>query len=179
MVTEANTRKMPTAVLLALWFAGATLVAGLVITLVTAPALIHGLALPIALFDVIPALVAIACLVGVTRGKAWARNVLAVLACVEAVFLVAALVQPGAHLGSYLYEAVLVPLRLLAVALLFTAPARQWFGNVVRAVPPQWLPDPAGQHEYRWWDGQRWTAQVASGGRVSQDTAPEPTGVAP
>jgi hypothetical protein len=177
-VTEVNSRKMPTVVLVALWLAGATLVAGLVVTLVTAPTLFHGLALSIALFDVVPALVAIVCLVGVARGKAWARNVLAVLAGVEAIFLVAALVQPGAHLGGYLYEAVLVPVRLVAVALLFTAPARQWFGHLVRAVPPQWLPDPTGRHEFRWWDGQRWTGHVATGGSVSQDAAPEPTGVA-
>jgi hypothetical protein len=177
-VTEAESRKMPTVLRVALWLAGATLLAGLVVTFVTAPALVHRLAVSVALLGVAPAAVAAVCLVGVARGKAWARNLLAVLACVEAAFLIAALVQPEAHLGSYLFEVVLVPLRLAAVALLFTAPARMWFGSTVRAVPPQWLPDPTGRHEFRWWDGQHWTGQVASGGSVSQDAAPEPTGVA-
>ncbi|MGD9750747.1 MAG: phospholipid scramblase-related protein [Acidimicrobiia bacterium] len=31
--------------------------------------------------------------------------------------------------------------------------------------PPGWYPDPAGRHEYRWWDGTTWTDQAASGGR--------------
>jgi hypothetical protein len=26
---------------------------------------------------------------------------------------------------------------------------------------PGWAPDPLGHHEFRWWDGQRWTDQVA------------------
>lgn len=32
----------------------------------------------------------------------------------------------------------------------------------------QWLPDPDGHHEFRWWDGQRWTDQVSSRGQVTQ-----------
>jgi hypothetical protein len=31
-------------------------------------------------------------------------------------------------------------------------------------VPPQWLPDPSGRHELRWWDGGRWTEHVSNGG---------------
>lgn len=34
---------------------------------------------------------------------------------------------------------------------------------------PGWLPDPAGRHEARWWDGDQWTARVANNGRTSQD----------
>lgn len=30
----------------------------------------------------------------------------------------------------------------------------------------QWLPDPDGRYEYRWWDGQIWTDQVSSQGQV-------------
>ncbi|WP_422745695.1 AIM24 family protein [Mycobacterium sp. WMMD1722] len=33
----------------------------------------------------------------------------------------------------------------------------------------QWLPDPEGRYEYRWWDGHGWTDQVSSRGQVSQD----------
>jgi uncharacterized protein (AIM24 family) len=30
----------------------------------------------------------------------------------------------------------------------------------------QWLPDPEGRYEYRWWDGQSWTDQVSHQGQV-------------
>jgi hypothetical protein len=29
--------------------------------------------------------------------------------------------------------------------------------------PPGWLPDPSGQHRYRWWDGANWTEHVSEG----------------
>ena len=32
----------------------------------------------------------------------------------------------------------------------------------------QWLPDPEGRYEYRWWDGQSWTDQVSRQGQVTQ-----------
>ncbi len=40
------------------------------------------------------------------------------------------------------------------------------------AVPdlsPNWLPDPAGRFDYRFWDGNRWTARVSRGGIESAD----------
>jgi uncharacterized protein (AIM24 family) len=37
--------------------------------------------------------------------------------------------------------------------------------NVV-TVTAQWLPDPEGRYEYRWWDGQNWTDQVSQQGQV-------------
>lgn len=37
---------------------------------------------------------------------------------------------------------------------------------------PQWQPDPAGQHEYRWWDGQQWTENVSNQGVVTQSPMP-------
>src|SRR5262249_5452822 len=36
-------------------------------------------------------------------------------------------------------------------------------------VPPGWYPDPAGRHEYRYWDGSLWTDDVSSHGRQSTD----------
>jgi len=42
-----------------------------------------------------------------------------------------------------------------------------------------WYPDPSGRHEHRYWDGTRWTEDVASGGRQGTDpdltAAPPPT----
>ena len=32
-----------------------------------------------------------------------------------------------------------------------------------------WHPDPAGRHEYRYWDGQTWTDQVSDAGLVTTD----------
>ncbi len=37
------------------------------------------------------------------------------------------------------------------------------------AIPPAWHPDPYGRHQLRWWDGERWTEHVSSGGVASVD----------
>lgn len=38
--------------------------------------------------------------------------------------------------------------------------------------PPAWHPDPTGQHDHRWWDGQRWTEHVADAGVAAIDPLP-------
>jgi len=38
-----------------------------------------------------------------------------------------------------------------------------------QAAAPNWYPDPGGKHEHRYWDGQRWTDNVADHGRQSVD----------
>jgi Protein of unknown function (DUF2510) len=35
--------------------------------------------------------------------------------------------------------------------------------------PPGWHPDPRGRHELRWWDGARWTSNVADAGVTATD----------
>jgi len=35
--------------------------------------------------------------------------------------------------------------------------------------PAGWHPDPAGRHEYRYWDGVAWTDQVSDAGAVASD----------
>jgi len=35
--------------------------------------------------------------------------------------------------------------------------------------PAAWHPDPVGRHQYRWWDGSGWTANVSDNGVVSED----------
>jgi len=35
--------------------------------------------------------------------------------------------------------------------------------------PPMWLPDPAGRHELRYWDGAAWTGHVSDGGQAGTD----------
>jgi hypothetical protein len=32
-----------------------------------------------------------------------------------------------------------------------------------------WQPDPSGRHQYRWWDGTSWAADVSDGGVSSRD----------
>ncbi len=34
-----------------------------------------------------------------------------------------------------------------------------------RAVPQEWLPDPEGRHQLRWWDGKAWTEHVSDQGQ--------------
>jgi len=36
-------------------------------------------------------------------------------------------------------------------------------------IGPQWAPDPTRRHDYRFWNGSSWTAQVADHGVVSID----------
>jgi hypothetical protein len=38
--------------------------------------------------------------------------------------------------------------------------------------PAGWHPDPSGRHEWRHWDGQRWTDHVADGGVTTLDPLP-------
>ena len=39
----------------------------------------------------------------------------------------------------------------------------------LRPVGPQWARDPARRHEYRFWNGMRWTAEVSDRGVLSKD----------
>ena len=41
-------------------------------------------------------------------------------------------------------------------------------------VPAGWYADPAGRHEYRYWDGTYWTAGVADGGITATDPLEAP-----
>lgn len=37
------------------------------------------------------------------------------------------------------------------------------------APPQHWGPDPSGRHQHRYWDGVRWSDQVADNGTMSSD----------
>jgi uncharacterized RDD family membrane protein YckC len=43
--------------------------------------------------------------------------------------------------------------------------------------PARWAQDPTGRHEYRYWDGSAWTANVADQGRPNVDPVDSPSGV--
>lgn len=56
----------------------------------------------------------------------------------------------------------------------------------MNAPVPGWQPDPTGRHDYRYWDGTRWTDDVSDAGATSVDPiggppqpAQEPTAVQP
>ncbi len=59
---------------------------------------------------------------------------------------------------------------------------REWCvgacGDVRAGVPAGWYPDPLARHEYRYWDGARWTDQIADQGRSGVDPVSAPTGAA-
>lgn len=40
------------------------------------------------------------------------------------------------------------------------------------APPPAWYPDPGRRHEFRWWDGVRWTEHVSNRRVISRDPLP-------
>jgi hypothetical protein len=42
----------------------------------------------------------------------------------------------------------------------------------MNASAPGWQPDPTGRHEYRYWDGGRWTDDVADAGMTAVDPVP-------
>lgn len=39
----------------------------------------------------------------------------------------------------------------------------------MNAAAPGWQPDPTGRHDYRYWDGTRWTDDVSDAGSTSKD----------
>jgi hypothetical protein len=41
--------------------------------------------------------------------------------------------------------------------------------NASVVVPPNWLADPTGRHELRYWNGAAWTTHVADDGNQSED----------
>ncbi len=48
----------------------------------------------------------------------------------------------------------------------------------------EWLPDPEGRHQLRWWDGTAWTEHVSDQGQqgiapLSDSTTPPPAGATP
>ena len=42
------------------------------------------------------------------------------------------------------------------------------------ATPAGWFPDPSARHEFRYWDGTRWTEHVSDQGTASSDR-PDPS----
>jgi hypothetical protein len=56
-----------------------------------------------------------------------------------------------------------------AIAEMFEVVPREIVTGVAPPVPADWYPDPSGTHQLRYWDGTRWTPQVADNGQQSVD----------
>jgi hypothetical protein len=65
--------------------------------------------------------------------------------------------------------ALVIDLPLLIVVALARGKSGRAPAPPLPPVAPQWAPDPVGRHEYRYWNGTRWTAQVADAGVVRSD----------
>lgn len=46
--------------------------------------------------------------------------------------------------------------------------------NGIQSVPAAWHPDPSGRHQYRFWDGHRWTDWIANDGVRGKDPLIQP-----
>jgi membrane protease YdiL (CAAX protease family) len=47
-------------------------------------------------------------------------------------------------------------------------------GEAAVAAPAGWYRDPGGRHQFRYWDGVRWTPGVADAGRIGEEWPPPP-----
>ena len=65
--------------------------------------------------------------------------------------------------------ALVVAVPVVLVVLLVAKSQQGSVSPSTSAVPPQWGRDPYGRHEYRYFDGNRWTAQVSDGGIAGVD----------
>ena len=133
-----------------------------------------------AIVDCLPSLLALGCLFAVVAARGWPRYGLIAVTVLEALTSAVVFAGPGTWVRDLVLFASFV-LQIVAVALLFAPSARAWSSTRPRAkrplstMPAQWCPDPFGRHEYRWWDGERWTGSVASGGEVREEPVPAPS----
>ena len=119
---------MPTTVLVFMTLAGVAIVADFGLTVVAASTLPPGSPWDASISRFAPMVIWLAGLVFVFRGAGWARYVLAALLCFEVITMVGVLVYPDDYI-DYRQIMVLTPLRLTAIAFLFTPSARRWFGQ--------------------------------------------------
>jgi hypothetical protein len=64
---------------------------------------------------------------------------------------------------------ILIIVVIIVVAVLVAARRPGHQGPTPVAVPPGWLTDPLQRHQYRYWDGARWTGAVSDDGAQSSD----------
>jgi len=71
--------------------------------------------------------------------------------------------------------ALVIALPLLVVGLLISRSNHyeRPIAPPLRPVGPQWARDPTRRHDYRFWNGTRWTAEVSDRGMPSTDPVTE------
>lgn len=81
---------------------------------------------------------------------------------------IAALVMASAK-HQVVPQAAIVQTAPMPLTYPFVSGAPLPYGSSVGEVAPVWAPDPTGRHEFRFWDGQRWTDRVADRSVVTSD----------
>jgi Protein of unknown function (DUF2510) len=103
------------------------------------------------------------------RWKPWIWAIVMFLSWVVGLILLAIAERQGrkrpalSQMPSKPMFAATAPLAFSGHALAATTP------TTTASVPGYWAADPAGRHQYRWWDGQGWTSYVASNGISGTD----------
>jgi hypothetical protein len=113
-------------------------------------------------------------LLAVALRQRWAAIVYGVLLILAAPVILLHVIVGGSVVARLSYLAFAVAEIMAACLLLLTRSAREWFaaGRPDKRFPPRWHPDPAGRHQYRYWDGTSWTADVSDYGAQTIDPLP-------
>jgi uncharacterized protein DUF2510 len=116
----------------------------------------------------------------IRRGRGWARVVVTVLMGLAVVQIVAQ--RPAGT--TFVIAFFVAAAALVTVWLLWLPPSNRYFRAVRaarmqtrrRAIPPAmpahpaaWVSDPSGRHQFRYWDGGRWTDYVGDNGAEAVD----------
>ena len=180
MVGESAGRAMPTMVRVGVILLGIAIAARLPIVLLGGFGILGEEPLESAIGDCLPSLLALGCLFAVIAARGWPRYGLIAVTVLEALTSAVVFAGPGTWVRDLVIFGSFV-LQIVGVVLLFTPSARAWSKSRPRAkrplntTPAQWCPDPFGRHEFRWWDGERWTGSVANGGEVLEEPIPAPS----
>ena len=106
----------------------------------------------------------------------WAYIILLVVMLLWLARTAQAAVADGAAGTSVLVYVPTFVILAAALALLVRRPVRGWYrpGEARSQSAGQWLPDPAGRHQHRYWDGRAWTDHVADEGVAALEPLAEP-----
>lgn len=173
-MTDRQPAGRPRGVVVALALIAATLAASLIgpVRLLTTPSADVGRQSPtvVAVWVLIFIALGFALLAALAHRRRWAYYLWVAGLAFTVLYGVAGLAR---SLASSPFDAVYVTLILAAhgaaLVLLLSRPAREWLGIGAGRVaapplPAEWRADPAGRHQWRYWNGADWTEHVADDG---------------
>lgn len=79
------------------------------------------------------------------------------------------LVDERPSVGATVQPAVAPAISAISVGSAATPAVAPQGAPLLVATPPDWYRDPTGRFDHRWFDGERWTDQVARGGERRTD----------